>query len=209
MRNWFFHPLLFYPLVAILAGLVIAASLKPQAWPREPAPVAGVLEDGVLVLERSAFNSPAVGAEQEMTVTRDYWGRALTLRIAQKPGQPPPTPAEQGVRILLTPERAALLEDKPVTVEVSYLPLPVNAAAGLAASVQGIGPAEWVSQGTPPQPGTARFVLPAQFEVNGIGLRALSVLPDQAYGLEITRIRIIPGAPATDAPPPAAPPPAN
>ena len=209
MRNWLFHPLLFYPLVAILAGLVVAASLKPQAWPREPAPVAGVLEGGVLVLERGAFNSPAVGPEQEMTVTRDYWGRPLTLRIAQKPGQPPPTPAEQGVRILLTPERAALLEDKPVTVEVSYLPLPVNAAAGLAVSVQGIGPAEWVSQGTPPQPGTARFVLPAQFDVNGIGLRAQSVLPDQAYGLEITRIRIIPWAPPEDAPPPAAPPPAN
>lgn len=205
MRNWLFHPLLFYPLVAILAGLVIAASLKPQAWPREPAPVAGVIEGDALVLERAAFNSPAVGAEQEMLVTRDYWGRPQTLRIAQKPGQPPPTPAEQGVRILLTPERAALLEDKPVTVEVSYLPLPVNAAAGLAVSVQGIGPAEWVSQGTPPQPGTARFVLPAQFEVNAIGLRALSVLPDQAYGLEITRIRVIPWAPPAGAPPAAHP----
>lgn len=207
MRHWLFHPLLFYPLIAILAGLVIAASLKPQAWPREPAPVAGVVEDGAIILERAAFNSPAVGAEQEMMVMRDYWGRALTLRIAQKPGQPPPTPAEQGVRILLTPERAAMLEDKPITVEVSYLPLPVNAAAGLAVSVQGIAPAEWVSQGTPPQPGTARFVIPAQFDVNAIGLRALSVLPDQAYGLEITRIRVIPGAPPAGAPP--ASPPAN
>ncbi len=206
MRNWLFHPILFYPLIAVLAGLVVAASLRPQSWPRQPEPVAGVVEDGALVLERGAFYSPAVGAEQEMMVTRDFWGRPLTLRLAQKPGQPPPTPAEQGVRILLTPEHAALLEDKPVTVEVSYLPLPVNAAAGLAVSVQGIGPAEWVSQETPPQPATARFVLPAQFDVNGIGLRALSTLSDQAYGLEITRIRVVPGAPAADAPPTTTPP---
>lgn len=194
MRNWLFHPLIFYPLIAIFAALVVAVSIKPQSWPRAPAPVAGALSEGTLVLERAAFNSPAVGAEQEMMVTRDYWGRALTLRIAQKPGQPAPTPAEQGARILLTPERAALIKDKPVTVEVSYLPLPVNAAAGLAVSIQGIGPAEWVSLPTPPQPGTLRFALPPQFEVNAIGLRALSQLADQAYGLEITRIRIIPSA---------------
>lgn len=204
MRHWLFHPLLFFPLAALMAGAVIAISLKPQSWPRAPAEVAGVMDGETLVIEGAAFNSPDVGPEQEMTVKRDLWGRAQSLLIAQLPSQPPPTPAEQGARILLTPEQAALLEDKPVVVEVSYLPLPINAASGLAVSVQGIAPSDWVSQPTPPQPGMVRFALPAQFAVNAIGLRALSEGTDQAYGLEITRVRVTPGvapaAAATEAP---------
>lgn len=201
MRHWLFHPLLFYPLAALFAAAMIAASLQPLAWPREPAPVAGIQDGQALVFEGAAFNSPAAGAEQEMTVKRDFWGHPQSLMIAQKPGQPAPTPAEQGVRILLAPERVPLIDDKPVTVEVSYLPLQINAASGLAVSVQGIGPAMWVSQPAPTQPGTLRFDLPAQFAANAIGLRALSDGADQAYGLEITRIRIAPSnAAAASAP---------
>lgn len=193
MRSWLFHPLVFYPLILVLAALVIAVSLKPQAWPREPAPVAAQVVDGALVFEGQAFNSPAVGAEQNMSVVRDFWGAAQALRIAQKPGQPPPTPAEQGARLLLTTEQAALIDDRPVTIEVTYNPIPINAASELAVSLQGIGPAEWVSQPSPPQTGTLTFQLPPQFAVNAIGLRALSGNADQAYGLEITRVRVIPG----------------
>ncbi len=192
MRNWLFHPLLFYPLVLVLAALVIAISIRPQNWPREPAPVAAQIDGASLVFEGEAFNSPAVGAEQNMSVSRDFWGRAQTLRIAQLPNQPPPTPAEQGARLLLTPEQAALIDDKPVTIEVSYRPLPINAATGMAVSLQGIGPAEWVSQEAPSEPATLRFELPAQFAVDAIGLRALSTGTDQAYGLEITRVRVTP-----------------
>lgn len=194
MRSWLFHPLVFYPLILVLAALVIAVSLRPQAWPREPAPVAAQVVGTALVFEGEAFNSPAVGAEQNMSVVRDFWGAAQALRIAQKPGQPPPTPAEQGARLLLTPAQAALIEDRPVTVEVTYNPIPINAASELAVSLQGIGPAEWVSQPSPPQTGTLTFQLPPQFAVNAIGLRALSGNADQAYGLEITRVRVIPGA---------------
>jgi hypothetical protein len=192
MRHWLFHPLIFYPLAAVVAILVIALSLRPQAWPRTPAPTAAERVEGSLVFRGAAFNSPDVGAEQEMTVVRDFWGRARTIRIAEKADQPPPTPAEQGARILLTAEDAALIEDRPVVVEVSYNPLPVNAARGLAVSLQGIGPAEWVSQPAPPQPATLRFELPPQLAVNAIGLRALSEEADQAYGLEITRVRVTP-----------------
>lgn len=192
MRNWLFHPLLFYPLILVFAVLVIAVSVRPQGWPREAAPVAAQVDGASLVFEGEAFNSPAVGAEQNMTVIRDFWGRAQTLRIAQLPNQPPPTPAEQGARLLLTPEQAALIDDKPVTIEVTYAPLPINAATGMAVSLQGIGPAEWVSQEAPSEPATLRFELPAQFAVNAIGLRALSTGTDQAYGLEITRVRVTP-----------------
>jgi hypothetical protein len=194
MRHWLFHPILFYPLAALLAAAVVAFSLKPQSWPREPAPVAAQVVDGALIFEGQAFDSLAIGPEQEMSVVRDFFGRASALRIAQKPGQPPPTPAEQGARLLLTTEQAALLEDKPVTVEVTYGPLPVNAATAMAVSLQGIAPADWVSQPAPPQPGVLRFELPAQFAVNAIGLRALSDDDGQAFGFEITRVRVIPHA---------------
>jgi len=194
MRHWIFHPLVFYPLAILVAALLIAASLQPQKWAREPAPVAAQQDNGALVYAGAGFNSPDGSPEQHMTVVRDFWGRPQALRIAVKPDMPPPTPAEQGVRILMTPEDAARIEDRPVTVEVSYNPSPVNAATGLAVSLQGIGPAEWVAQDIPPQPATVRFQLPAQLAVNAIGLRALSANNDQAYGLEITRIRVIPHA---------------
>lgn len=192
MRSWLFHPLLFYPLVLIVAALVITVSLKPQSWPREPAPVAAQLTDGTLVFQGEAFNSPSAGPEQDMTVVRDFWGRAQTLRIAQLPGQPEPTPAEQGVRLLMTPDQAARLEDKPATIEISYRPLPINMAYALAVSIQGIGPANWVSAPLSPETGTVRFEVPAQFAVNGIGLRAISGNDDQAYGVEITRVVVTP-----------------
>jgi hypothetical protein len=193
MRHWSFHPLVFYPLVALLAALVILVSLKPQSWPRQPAPVAGVVRDGAIVLEGAAFDAPDDSPDQTMNVVRDFWGRPQSLRIAVLPGQPDPSPAETGARILLTPERAALLEDKPATVEVTYRPLPINAATGLAVSLQGVGPADWVIQPIPPEAGTVVFQLPAGFAPDAIGLRAISAGQEQAYGVEIVRIRVIPG----------------
>lgn len=194
MRHWLFHPLIFYPIVIALAALAIFISIRPQAWARDPAPVAAEFVEDALVYSGTGFNSPDPAPEQNMTVTRDWLGRALTLRIAVKPEQPPPTPAERGVRILMSPEDAARIDDRPVVVEVTYNPSPINAASGLAVSLQGIGPATWVTRELPPQPGTVRFVMPAQFAVNAIGLRALTTNTDQAYGLEITRIRVIPHA---------------
>ena len=194
MRSWLFHPIVFYPLAAILAVLVIAAGVRPQAWPRPPAQVPGQVVDGALVFAGAGFDAPAAGPQQDVYVERDFYGHAQTLHIAQKPGLDTPTPDEQGVQILLTPEQAAMLAGRPVRVEVSYDPLPVNAAPGLAVALQGGGPATWVSQPTPPQTGTLVFELPAQSAVNAIALRALIQAQDQAYGLEITRIRLTPHA---------------
>jgi hypothetical protein len=192
MRRWLFHPLIFYPLAILFAALVIGFSLRPQSWPRAPAPVAAAVVDGALVYEGAAFNSPANGPEQHMTVVRDFWGRARSLRIAQLPGQPAPSPADQGARLLMIPEQAALVDDRPVTVEVSYAPIAINSASGLAVSLQGIAAADWVSQEAPAEEGMLTFELPAQIAVDAIGLRALSGGSDQAYGLEITRVRVIP-----------------
>jgi hypothetical protein len=206
MRSWFFHPLVFYPLAILFAAAVIGVSLAPQSWPREPAASAAVLDDaGALVLQGAGFDAPAGGPGQDLTVIRDFWGRAQTLRIAQLPGQPAPGPSNQGVRLLLTAEDAALLEDRPVLVEVSYNPLPINAASGLAVSLQGASPTVWVQREAPPQPGVLRFELPPQTGINSIGLHALSEGADQAYGLEIVRVRVSPMPREPAMPPQAAP----
>lgn len=192
MRNWLFHPIVFYPLAILFAAFVIAVSLRPQSWPRDPAAVSGTQDGEWLVFQGEAFNSPEGDAEQELSVVRDFWGRAQTMRIAQKPGLPPPTPDQPGARILLSAQDAAALSGRPLMVEVSYNPSPVNAANGLAVSLRGEGASAWVSQATPPQPATLRFQMPAQASVNAIGLRALTSNTDQAYGLEITRVRVMP-----------------
>ena len=194
MRHWLFHPVIFYPLAALIAALAIIVSLRPQSWPREAAPVVAEQDGQWLVLQREAFNSPAPGADQEFTVIRDILGRARSLHIAQLPGQPPPQQHQDGVRILLTPETAAAINGRPVTIEISYNPLPINAASGLAVSLRGDAPAPWTSREAPPQSATLRFTLPAQPSVNAIGVRALGNLDNEAYGLEITRIRIMPSA---------------
>jgi hypothetical protein len=191
MRSWVFHPLIFYPLAALLAALVVALSLQPQAWPREAAPVASAEADG-LALWGDALGAPANDPSQHINVVRDFFGRTHALRIAQMPDQAPPQPDYDGVRLLLSPETAATLEGRAATVEVSYRPLPVNAAASLAMSIRGGAPSPWVEHAAPPQPATLRFELPATTGVTALGLRALSPQNDQAYGIEITRIRITP-----------------
>lgn len=186
------QPLIFYPLAIAVAAGIILFGLEPQRLPRDPRPVAGAFEGPALVLGSAAFDAPSPSPDQHLTVMRDFWGRPLTLRIAVLPDQPAPTPAERGVRILLSPEAAARVTDTPVTVEVSYNPLNINTASGLAVSLQGIAPAEWVVQEIAAQPGVVRFTLPAQMAVDAIGFRAISNGNDQAYGLEITQVRVLP-----------------
>lgn len=193
MRTWLFHPLIFYPLTVLLAVLVIAISLRPQSFPRAAAPVSAQAVQGSLILQGAAFNSPeADPGAQYMTVKRNFMGQAQSLRIAQLPGRPAPTPQDHGVRILLDAGQAGAIAGRPVTVEVSYLPSTVNAASGLAVNLQGSAAAAWVTRPTPPQPGTLRFELPPQASPNALGLRAISTTAGEAYGLEITRIRLIP-----------------
>jgi hypothetical protein len=192
MRHWLFHPLIFYPLAIVIALAAIVVSLRPQSWPREPAPVSAERDGEWLVYQGESFNSPDQGAE-EVTVVRDFLGRPLRLRVAQTMAQPPPRPEDEGARILLSAEDAAAINGRPIIVEVSYNPLPVNSANQLAISLRGEGGrAPWITQEAPPETATLRFSLPAQNGVNAIALRPISNLEDMNYGLEITRIRIQP-----------------
>ncbi len=210
MRSWLFHPLVFYPLLALVSALVALASLQPQAWPRKPAPVSGEIHNGVLVLQGAAFNSPDPDPEQRLNVDRDFWGHPQSLHVAVIANQPPPTPAETGVRVLLTPQAAQALGSGAVTIEVSYRPQPVNNASSFAVSLQGIGPADWVTQPVQPQAGVLRFNLPPGLAPDAIGLRAISTAQDEAYGIEITRIVAYPTrAPAATSAPTTAPAPVS
>lgn len=194
MRNWLFHPLIFYPLAAVFAAFVIAVSLKPQAWPREPAPAISASAEGAIVFSGEAFDAPEPHPDQNITVTRDFWGKAQTLRIAVHQGLTPPDPSNRGVRLLLTPADAAALAGHRLTVEVSYNTLPVNPAQALAVSAQDGGPVQWATQTLPTQNATVRFEVNAPPGVRAIGLRPINEGGDAAYGLEITRIRILPHA---------------
>ncbi len=184
------RPLIFFPLAIIAAGLIVAFGLEPQRWARAAHPVNGVMDGRTLVLAGDAFDAPSASPDQHITVHRTFWGAPKSFSIAVLPNQPPPTPAERGARLLLSPDAAAALQDRPVVVEVAYNPLNVNPATSLAVSLQGIAPADWVIQELPAQPGVARFELPAQNAVNAIGLRAISENNDYAYGLEITAVRV-------------------
>ncbi|MBY0569427.1 MAG: hypothetical protein K2P70_19110 [Hyphomonadaceae bacterium] len=198
MRSWFFHPLIFYPLVAIAAVGVVLISLRPQFWPRDPAPAAATLAESALVYDGDSFNSPADLPNRPVTVMRNFWGTPEALRVAIRvePNAPEgePTPDETGARILVTPEDAARINGRPATIEISYGPLAINTTQALAVSLQGAGPTVWVQQPTPPETNTVRFEVPAQTDVNAIGLRPVDPGVDRVYGLEITRIRVIPRA---------------
>jgi hypothetical protein len=198
MRSWFFHPLIFYPLVAIVAAAAILISLRPQFWVRDPAPAAAELSDGALVFEGNAFDTPQDAPLRPFTVVRNFWGQPEALRVAIRvEAETPvgdPTPQENGVRILLTPADAARINGRPATIEVSYRPLAINTAQGLAVSLQGGGPTTWVASATPPEPATVRIQVPPQSNITAIGLRPIDPGVDRVYGIEITRIRVIPNA---------------
>ena len=170
-------------LVLLLAGAAFVV-LAPRFLDYHAAPVAGAIEGEALVLEGQALSTPDPSPEQ----TYRFADNALELTVLAN--QPAPTPAERGVRILLTPERVAHINDRAVVVEIHYRAPATGAASSLATSLQGIGPSEWSVQPISASEGVARYELPAQSAVDGIGLRALSETPDQTGAVSVTRIRI-------------------
>ncbi len=192
MRHFFFHPLAFYPLAILIAAAIIALSLRPQSWPREPAPQAGLVEDGAIVLAGDALGAPAPDPRQVFYVDRNPLGGAEALRIAVLPNEPAPGPADSGVQILLAPDAAARLDGRPVRVEVSVRPLEITTAQRLYVALDGAGPRAWTMALLSPQDATLSFDLPAQAAPIALGLRVESDLDDYNYGIEIARIRLVP-----------------
>ena len=192
MNHWLFRPLIFYPVAILIAAAIILISLDPLAWRRAPEPQSGVLENGAIVFEGRSFSAPDESPDQAVRVVRSGFNAPEALRIAVLPNQPPPTPAETGARILLSQEAIALLDDRPVHVVVAYRSLPVNPASALAVSLQGIGPADWVTQPLAVGEEEVEFDLPPQFAVNAIGFRAISSDSEHNSGVEIVRFSATP-----------------
>lgn len=152
-------------------------------------PVSGELNGTALVLRGRDLDAPDPGPEQTLA----HRNGSLTIRVL--PDQPAPSPADRGVRILLTDERLPLVNNRAVVALVRY-EMPHAAAASLALSLQGIGPAEWVAQALSPEGGEARFELSAQTEIEGIGLRAIARSSKATGAVTITEIKILPASTA-------------
>ncbi|HRP10420.1 MAG TPA: hypothetical protein PLK37_05245 [Terricaulis sp.] len=183
-------------LVRILIGIVVLLAaffvFAPSMLDPRGAYVPGVMQGRTLVLKGDAFRFPDPSPEQTVTVTPER-----ALRIEVRPDQPLPTPAERGVRVLLSPEDAAFIDDKMVLVEIEHQPSqaywrPAPAASAIAVSLQGIGPARWIIHRVTQETGKLTFEAHTEFEVNAIGLRAISETPNQGGSVEITQIRITP-----------------
>lgn len=175
----------FYILLVAISGALLLSSWR--ALDPRGKPVEGQMDQaGALVLSGHDLRAPDSSPEQTHAVVDGL------LKITVLPDQPAPTPAERGVRILLTDSRNDLINQRAVIVEVRYQ-LPVNGpASGLAVSLQGIAPADWVSHEFNANAGVARFELPAQRAVDALGLRALNDKPGKFGALSISEIRIMP-----------------
>jgi hypothetical protein len=194
MRFWLFHPAAFYPIVLVLAVLVVGLSLKPQMIPRHPAAVAGERDGPTILLQREAFNAPTDPPQEHVTVVRNFWGQPQSLRIAALPGVGPPTNRERGVEILLTPATARMLSNRHLLVEVTYQPLAVNAAPMLAVAAINANPVRWMRRTIPPLSGIVQYELPPTPDMQSIGLRPIHSDGTMAFGVEIISVRVWPRA---------------
>jgi len=191
MRLWFFHPLILYPGLALISALLIFVSLRPDFAPRAPHPVAGRDVGGVIVLDRDALAAPEGSPANTLYVVRDGLGRPSALRVATKPGQPPLSPVDSGVRLLLNADTTAKIGQGGAIVDVSLRPVPLTVAQGLAVSLQGAGPADWVSQPVSPETQVLRFQLKgAPGGASAIGFYPFSEDQTYNYGVEIVQVRI-------------------
>ena len=175
--------LVYIVLLIVAAGALL---LWWQVMDPRGQPVAGVLDGPTLVLRDRDLERVDSAPEQT------HLAREGQLRLSVLPDQPPPTPAERGVRVIVSADRAATLNDHPVVVEIRYGLSRSNPASGLAVSLQGIGPAHWVSEPLTADAATVRFELPEQSSIYAIGLRALSDKPGRAGVVTINEIRITP-----------------
>ncbi len=196
MRHWLAHPLILYPLMAAIAAALVFVSLRPDLAMGAAAAHSGRDVNGAVVLDGAALADPDVGPGQVAYVARDGLGRATALRIAVLPHQPPPGPADPGLRILLSPEAVREIGAGPVTLEISIRPVPITTAAALAATLEGAGPHAWQIRELSPQAQIVRYEFPSVEGLSAVGLRVVSAYDDYNYGFEIARIRLVPAAAA-------------
>jgi len=178
--------------VAVLAITGVALVGWVRMLDPRGKPVAGEIDGAALVLNGSAFGTPDPSPEQTVTTSRD----GLTIQVMAD--QPPPSPADRGVRILLAAARLSHVNDRPLIVNIAYTLPRTNAASRLAVSLQGIEPSEWDTQPLSTDDGEAQFTLDARSAVEAIGLRAISDTPGAPGAVVINDIRITPADAASE-----------
>jgi hypothetical protein len=145
----------------------------------------------VLLLDRGGLARPAVAPAHTIRIVRDGLGRPAALRVATRPGQPPLSPVDQGARLLLAAQTAAAIGAGDAIVDVSIRPVPLTTAQGLAVSLQGAGPVEWVSQPLTPEAQVLRYQLKAApGGARAIGFYPFSADQEYNYGVEIVQVRV-------------------
>lgn len=185
----------FYPLMALAALGLIVTSLGASILERAATPQAAAREGSSFVFDQHKI---AQGARLDdthvMHVVRDFGVSAQSVRFAVRPNAPPPTAADTGVQLLLSPADAAALTGRTVDVELQLRRFTITAAGGIALSLQNGGPVTWVITPLPQTSGpmAVRLTAPAGAPPTALGLRLLTDQTDYNYGAEIRRITITP-----------------
>lgn len=196
-------PVWFFPLLAVCAVALILGSMGGATFQAAPGPQGGVRDGGEIVFGPKAL---ADGLEARGThlryVHRENGFAPSAVSIAVLPKEGPPSPAEPGARLLLTPAAGAALAGKPVRVLVKTQSLNVTRAEALAVSLQNDGAIQWVSQPLPETAATLTFDLPpAEGQPpSAIGFWVVSTKGDTAggaaatynYGVRILEVRAAP-----------------
>jgi len=192
MRHWLFHPLVAYPLAALVAAAAVLSSLQPGAWPRAERAQAGRIAAGAVVIEGQSFGAPGGDPSQEFHIARDRSGTAQSLKIAVHPGLGSPGPNDRGVTIQLASETARTVAGQPVRMRIAYRSLQLNSATALAVRFAGGAPTAWATLPIEPGADELHFMLQAPSDFDRIALRAIGTGGEYNEGVEIVSIRIEP-----------------
>ena len=191
---WLFRWWAFYPLVALLAAGLILASMGPGLISTAERPVFGRIEGDALVLDGESLAHPRPSTDTVYFVARNARWSPIGLRVAVLPDQGPAQRADQGLRILLAPERGGELGAGPLRVQVAIRPVPATTAPILAVGLERGGAVSWAAQPTTQLESVLTFDFPAgSAAASGIALRPVSDRADYNYGVEVAAVRITRG----------------
>ncbi|MBL8550341.1 MAG: hypothetical protein JNJ73_10170 [Hyphomonadaceae bacterium] len=200
---WIFRWYVFYPLMALISGAVILASLGPALLPDPgPTPTAGAQDRGALVFAGEALAHPQVAANTVYFVPRgDRSWRPTGLRVAIRPNAGLVGERERGAEILLSPAATDWIGMGPLRIEVAIAPLPLSSANQLALGLQRGAGAQWSAKNVSAVSDTIIYEFAAAAApVRGLSLRPISQDNSGNRGVEVRSIRVLHAAPPAPAP---------
>jgi hypothetical protein len=194
MKSLLFNRMIFYPLLALAAALLITLSLRPE-WPPQPRiSVAAERVGDALVFGVEALRQIDPGAEHVSHIARDEAGRPSGLRLARTMAAlAGPNPDDPGASLALTAPDQDALAGRPVVIEIFYRPVAVSQADALAVGLDDGTTTLWADAPLAPHEGMLRLLLPAQAAPpQRLALRLQSARSDYNFGVELVEVRITP-----------------